>query len=220
MIRNLLFDLDGTLTDPAPGITACIRHALIAMGRTPPPAHALTHCIGPPLRASLADLLEVAADSDEAGRALTLYRERFAETGMFENRVYDGIPDLLEDLTQAGRRLFVATSKPTHYARPILAHFALDRYFEAIHGSELDGTRTEKGALLAHILETRGLAAGEAAMIGDRRHDVEGARENGLWAIAVGYGYGTNEELAAAGPDVLCATPADIAPAIRSLTDG
>ncbi len=184
MIRNVLFDLDGTLTDPRSGITRCIRFALERMGHAAPREEELLWCIGPPLADSFAKLLG-SDGSNEVERALTLYRERFGETGMFENELYDGIPELLSILTQAGHRLFVATSKPSVFARPILVHFGLDPWFDAIQGSELDGTNTAKADLLRTLVVEKNLEPGETVMIGDRRHDVEGARANGIAAIAV-----------------------------------
>jgi phosphoglycolate phosphatase len=128
VIPNLLFDLDGTLTDPAPGITGCIRFALSEMGCPVQPEKDLQNCIGPPLWESLDGLLGH-PPGEQVDRTLALYRQRFEADGMFENRVYEGIPDLLAGLGEAGGRLFVATSKPTVYARPILEHFSLAEFF-------------------------------------------------------------------------------------------
>ncbi|MCA8929311.1 MAG: HAD family hydrolase [Alphaproteobacteria bacterium] len=205
------FDLDGTLTDPKPGITACIRHALQRLGRTPPPADDLTWCIGPPLLASFETLL---GDRELAPRALALYRERFGAVGLFENRVYDGIPATLAACRQAGLRLFVATSKPTVYATRIAAHFSFDRHFEAVCGSELDGTRTDKSALLAWVLARHGLDPARTVMIGDRHHDMVGARNNGMAGLGVAYGYGSRAELADAGAFRIVTDPAAIPDAL------
>jgi phosphoglycolate phosphatase len=120
--------------------------------------------------------------------------------------VYPAIPQLLADLNAAGRRLFIATSKPTVYALPILKHFGLDGQFAAIYGSELDGRRADKRALLAHILEIERLQASEIVMVGDRKHDIIGARANGIRSIGVTYGYGSEAELKEAGADLLCAS--------------
>jgi phosphoglycolate phosphatase len=194
MIRNVVFDLDGTLTDPLTGITRCIRFAPERLGRKAPRDEDLLWCIGPPIRDSFAELLG-SDGSDEIEAAIALYRERFGETGMFENELYDGISGLLAELLGTGHRLFVATSKLTVFARPILVHFGLDHWFEEVRGSELDGTNNAKVNLLRGLLEARSLDPAETVMIGDRRYDIEGARAN---AIAVAYGYGTEEELSAA----------------------
>ena len=136
---HLLFDLDGTLTDPFPGITKCIQHALVSLGRPPPSAESLRWCIGPPLKKSFATLLG-SEDEHTADAALTKYRERFGMVGLFENAVYPEIETALDELRKAGYSLGVATSKPTVFAERIIEHFGLRRYFRAVDGSELDGT--------------------------------------------------------------------------------
>lgn len=206
---NLLFDLDGTLTDPFPGITRCIAYALERIGVPAPPADQLRWCIGPPLKHSLARLLE----SDDAARleeALILYRERFGTLGLFENKVYDGIPDVLEALNEAGHALYVATSKPAVFARRIVAHFGLQRYFKATHGSKLDGTRADKTRLIAHIVQEEALDAARSVMIGDRAYDMIGAGANGLSRCGVLWGYGSRGELEGAGAQTVVATPAEL----------
>ncbi len=200
------FDLDGTLTDPKEGIIGCIRYALEKLGAPQPDSDDdLTWCIGPPLLGSFEHLV-----GDKAPEALALYRERFGDVGLFENAVYPGIREVLEELAGQGRRLFVATSKPTVYAVRILEHFELHDFFEHIYGSELDGTRADKTELLAWVLAQSELQASSAVMIGDRRHDVIGARNNGIDAIGVLYGYGSSDELSEAGARVLCETPRDL----------
>jgi len=216
MIRNVVFDLDGTLTDPRLGITRCIRFALESMGRKAPRDDDLLWCIGPPLRESFAELMGGDSKSD-VEQALILYRQRFGETGMYENDLYNGIPSLLAELLGTGHRLFVGSSKPTVYVRPILVHFGLDHWFEGTLGSELDGTNSDKFDLLRSLLAEYSLDAGETVMIGDRRHDIEGARSAGMAAIAVAYGYGSGEELREAAPDAICAKPGDIPAAIEAL---
>ncbi|SMF13321.1 phosphoglycolate phosphatase [Tistlia consotensis] len=202
-MESLFFDLDGTLTDPKPGIVGCIRHALGCLALPVPEAEDLTWCIGPPLHDSLASL----CGSPELGaRALAHFRERFGTVGLYENAVYPGIAELLAELGAQGRRLFLATSKPRPYAERILAHFELDGFFERAFGSELDGRLANKAALLAHALAETGAASAGAVMIGDRSHDVAGAKANGLASIGVLYGYGSEAELRAAGADALAAT--------------
>lgn len=200
----IYFDLDGTLTDPKPGITRSIQYALGRLDRAVPPEDELTWCIGPPLHASLKKLL----GTDElADRALLLYRERFADIGLFENQVYPGIEDTLSALTRSGRRLFVATSKAHIFADRIIDHFKLRDHFERVFGAELDGRRSDKSDLLGYALESTRVDPSRAMMIGDRSYDMIGARNNGMTAIGVLYGYGSKEELREAGAHHVCATP-------------
>lgn len=210
----ICFDLDGTLTDPKEGIVGSIRYALEKLGHEcSSNDDDLTWCIGPPLLSSFEKLV---GDKQEAERALVVYRERFGTIGLYENKVYPGIQTVLEALVSDGHRLFVATSKPTVYAEPILKHFELAHYFERIFGSELDGTRSDKTDLLAWVLAEAGLDASGTVMIGDRRHDVAGALNNGIDVVGVLYGYGGEEELLAAGAKRLCEHPADLLSAVRS----
>ena len=208
-MRNVLFDLDGTLTDPREGITRSIAYALERMGVAPPPLADLTFAIGPPLRRSLATLLGTEA-GEAVERTLAFYRERFADVGLFENAPYDGIAETLAELSRRGATLYVATSKPRVYAERIVRHFALDAHFVAVHGCELDGTREDKRDLLAHLLPHHGIDAREAVMIGDRGADMIAARHHGLQALGALWGYGTREELEAAGAQRLCALPREI----------
>jgi phosphoglycolate phosphatase len=202
-MRTIYFDLDGTLTNPKPGITRSIQYALERLGQAVPGEDELTWCIGPPLHASLKKLL----GSDElADRALTLYRERFADIGLFENETYHGIQETLSALAASHPRMFVATSKAAVYAERIIDHFGLRPYFEQVFGAELDGTRTDKTELLRHALETAKVDPAQAIMIGDRSYDIVGARSNGMTAIGVLYGYGSEEELKSAGAHHICAT--------------
>ena len=197
--KVLLFDLDGTLTDPRVGITRCVQYALARQGVQVDDLARLECFIGPPLKQSFMDFYGL----DEAGAAQAVddYRVRFGRDGMFENVVYDGMRELLAELQRSGRQLFVATSKPWFYARQIVSHFGLDPFFCSVYGSELDGTRTEKHALIAHILREEKLAASDTLMIGDRSFDLVGARHNGVAGAAVGYGYGSEAELRAESPD-------------------
>lgn len=197
MRPNLLFDLDGTLTDPQEGILTCIRYALEKSGRAAPPASELIWCIGPPLHVSMA-ILAPEADEKEVWRLVGLYRERFADKGKFENAVFPGIPDLLSELAKS-RKLFVATSKPEVFAKEIISHYRLDPYFIRVYGSELDGTRADKGDLIRHILARENLKPEETLIIGDREHDVLGAKKAGVLSVGITWGYGSVEELKAAG---------------------
>jgi phosphoglycolate phosphatase len=207
--RAVLLDLDGTLTDPRPGIVRCIRHALDGLARPCPPDDALASCIGPPLRATFATLL---ATSDRAliERAMGLYRQRFADVGLYENEVYEEIPATLQALVAAGRPLFVATSKPAVFAERIVRHFALDRHFAGVYGPDLDGRLDDKADLLRHLLAAERLDAAGAVMVGDRHADVVAARANGVRSIGVLWGYGSRSELLEAGADLVCAAPAEL----------
>lgn len=201
----IFFDLDGTLTDPKPGITRSIQYALGKLDHPAVPTEdELTWCIGPPLRASFVKLLGAEASAD---LAVAHYRERFSDIGLYENGVYAGVRDVLTTLRQSGRRLFVATSKPHVYAERIIDHFDLRPHFERVFGSELDGTRADKSDLLAYALNATSVDSSRATMIGDRSHDMIGARNNGMKGIGVLYGYGSGQELTAAGASCLCATP-------------
>jgi phosphoglycolate phosphatase len=212
---DILFDLDGTLTDPVLGITRCIQHALAGLGRTAPELDSLRRCVGPPLQDSFAELLET---EDEAllAEAIRLYRERFKPVGMFENSVYPDVPEGLEALRAQGHRLWVATSKPHVFAREIVQHFGLAGFFERVHGSELSGVNADKGDLIRHILAEEAISPEQAWMVGDRRHDVVGARRNGVEAIGVLWGYGSEEELRAAAPRRIVASMAELCEAIQN----
>lgn len=214
-MHHLFFDLDGTLTDPAPGITACLAYAVERMGRVAPPSEALLRFIGPPLREALGELLE----TDDAARieeGVRRYRERFASVGLFENAVYPGIERALADLAGDGFRLSVVTSKPEVYASRIIDHFALRPFFGAVHGAELSGARSHKAELVAHALRAEGASPARACMIGDRRHDVLGAAAHGVPAIGVSWGYGSAAELSAAGAALVVDAVAELAPACRA----
>jgi phosphoglycolate phosphatase len=207
MRRTLLLDLDGTLTDPRPGIVGCIQHALGQVGLPVPDEKALLGCIGPPLRQSLQALT---GDPALADHCLTLYRERFARVGFAENAVYPGIPEALETLQSAGWRLVLATSKPLVYARRILEHFDLAPWIDAAYGAELDGRRSDKGELIAALLAAEALQPATCLMVGDRAHDVRGAAANGVLCVGVLYGYGSAAELSEAGAVALIERPQDL----------
>jgi phosphoglycolate phosphatase len=210
------FDLDGTLTDPKPGITRCIQYALDRLGFPAPHADDLVWCIGPPLHASFKKFV----GTDElADRAIELYRERFRDVGLYENRIYDGIEKTLSEVAACDRRLFVATSKPKVYADRIIEHFGLVRHFERVFGSELDGTRSDKAELLAYALAETRIDPARAIMIGDRSHDMIGAKKNGLKAIGVLYGYGSLAELTEAGASHVCAAHPELVPYCAASAD-
>jgi phosphoglycolate phosphatase len=204
----IYFDLDGTLTDPKPGITRSIQYALQRLDYpTIPTEDELTWCIGPPLRSSFVRLL---GGDHSADRAVALYRERFSDIGLYENRVYDGIGEVLTTLRASGHRLFVATSKAHVFADRIIDHFGLRQHFERVFGAELDGTRADKSHLLEHALKEVSVDPAKTLMIGDRSHDMVGAKNNGMKGIGVLYGYGSRDELIEAGAQHVCATPGAI----------
>jgi phosphoglycolate phosphatase len=203
----IFFDLDGTLTDPKPGITRSIQYALQKLDLPVPSQDQLTWCIGPPLRDSFVRLL---GSDNRADLAVTLYRERFGDVGLYENAVFPDIEHILGALKASHGRLFVATSKARVFAVRIIEHFGLNSYFEHVFGAELDGTRVHKTDLLAYALEKTGVDPLQALMIGDRSHDMIGARNNGMAAVGVLYGYGSREELIGAGASHVCATPGEV----------
>ena len=204
----IFFDLDGTLTNPKPGITRSIQYALQKLDHpTMPTEDELTWCIGPPLRASFVRLLGAETSAD---LAVTYYRERFSDVGLYENGVYDGIADVLTSLCASGHKLFVATSKPHVFAERIIDHFGLRNHFERVFGSELDGTRVDKSHLLEYALKQAAVDPAKTLMIGDRSHDMIGAKNNGMKGIGVLYGYGSRDELLQAGAHQVCATPGAI----------
>jgi phosphoglycolate phosphatase len=216
----ILFDLDGTLTDSKPGIVNSTLDALRRFKETRgaelpiPEPESLTYLVGPPLRASFAKLV----GSDHADALLKLYRERYEPVGMFENAVYPGIVSALETLGAMGCRLFVATSKPERYARRIVEHFDLARFFVEIHGAAPDGTRAAKADIIAHLLARHELAPAKAIMIGDREHDAIGAKANGLLAVVGAlWGYGSREELLFAGADPVIEQPDQLVPILRDV---
>lgn len=208
--QYILFDLDGTLTDPKEGITKSVAYALRAFGIETEDLDTLCRFIGPPLKNSFMDFYGLS--SEEAELAVEKYREYFAPTGIFQNKVYEGVEKMLQHLQAGGKTIILATSKPTVYAKQILEHFRLDAYFNHVIGSELDGRRTKKGEVIACALEIAGIKdCTEAVMIGDRMHDVIGAKENNLDCIGVLYGYGDRRELEESGADCIAETVEELA---------
>lgn len=203
---NVLFDLDGTLTDPREGIVTCFKHALLEMGYCAPPDSDLERYIGPPLREGFASLLG-SERHEQIDLAVALYRQRFSERGIFDNVIYPGIHSALAQLDVMDAALYVATSKPRVFAERVIDHFGFKSYFRAVHGSELDGTRSNKAELIVHILAQESLSPHSTFMVGDRAHDVIGAKANGIFPIGALWGYGTREELSAAGATVFCDRP-------------
>ena len=214
MKQYLLFDLDGTLTDPMVGITSSVQYALEKFGIRVRYLKELIPFIGPPLAESFQKFYGFS--KEDAERAIQYYREYYAPKGIFENEVYEGISEMLAHLTEAGFTLLVATSKPTVFARKVLKHFGMEDYFSFVGGSELDGSRTKKAEVISYILKTCGIRAKEAIMIGDRRHDIEGGKACGLESVGVLYGYGTEQELTEAGADHIIRTVAELEDYLRN----
>ena len=212
MKKYLLFDLDGTLTDPKVGICTCVQYALASFGIEAPDIDKLEPFIGPPLKDSFMQFYQM--DSEQADAAIAKYRERYSEVGLFENTVYEGIPQMLRTLKAKGMLLAVASSKPTVFVERILQHFGIRDCFKAVVGSELDGSRVQKDEVVAEALRQlfgqKPVAKEQVYMIGDRRFDVEGARAMGIESIGVTYGYGSMEELKAAKADYIVQSVAEL----------
>ena len=215
MINYVLFDLDGTLTDPYEGITNSVIYALKKFGIEERDKAKLKSFIGPPLYKSF--MANYGFDEATALNAVDYYREYCATDGIFENRVYDGMEEVLSHLESADKKLVVATSKPQIFAQKILEQFNLARYFCFVSGASLDSTRVEKSDIVAYALKALSIEPANAVMVGDREHDVIGAKANGLKSIGVLYGYGDEEELKAAGADHLAKAPHDIAEILEEL---
>jgi phosphoglycolate phosphatase len=195
----ILFDLDGTLSDPKIGITKSVQFALDQMGIRIDNLDELDVFIGPPLQQSFSDYYSF--DEAQTQIAIKHYRERFSDVGMYENTLYDHIPALLQELKENGHTLVVATSKPTVFAKEILKYFNIHHHFDLIVGSNLDGTRTSKTEIIQYILDHYGQQTSEAfIMIGDRKHDIIGAHNTGIDSIGVTYGYGSIEEITQINP--------------------
>lgn len=203
--KNILFDLDGTLTDPALGITSAAQYALGRMGITVEDITTLNWLIGPPLIASFKEGFGM--DDGEARQALGYYREYFSVTGIYQNEIYPGIAELLRDLHLAGRRVILATSKPEGFAEIILKHFDIYRYFDLVGGNTFDEARPTKEDVVRYVLSCYpDMTADNTVMVGDRMYDVEGAACLGLSCIGVAFGYGSREELEQAGAVRIAAT--------------
>lgn len=216
MKNIVLFDLDGTLTDPGIGVTNSVMYALDKFGIRVEDRSELYKFIGPPLQNSFMEFYGF--DEEKADQAVVYYRELYNVTGKYENEVYDGISEMLADLKSEGKHLLVATSKPEYLAKDILEHFSLSEYFDVIAGSDLEGVRNTKGKVIQYALEEYAVLKNasveeikkNAVMVGDRLHDVHGAKENGIACIGVLYGYGNREELEEAGADFIAEKPENI----------
>lgn len=205
MKKYLLFDLDGTLTDPKVGITTCVQYALQSFGIEEPDLDKLEPFIGPPLKESFMNFYQM--DEKQAEEAVAKYRERFQDIGIFENELYKGIPEMLHTLQSKGMFLAVASSKPTVFVERILEHFNIAKYFTVVVGSELDGTRVNKDEVvqeaLKRLFKDKPMQKEQVYMIGDRKFDVEGAKALEVESVGVTYGYGSMEELKEAKADYI-----------------
>jgi phosphoglycolate phosphatase len=198
--KTVFFDLDGTLTDSKIGIIRCLQYSLEKFGIEENDIEKLTRCIGPSLSFTYQQWYGLTAD--QARQGTEYYRERFEKEGIRENLLYDGVLPLLETLKNLGKTIVLATAKPTVHAKQILQYHKIDSYFTEVCGSNLDGTREDKGAVIEFALsKLEQVNKQQIVMIGDRKHDVIGAKENGLASVAVAYGYGTETELMEAVPD-------------------
>lgn len=216
MGKYILFDLDGTLTDPEVGITRSVDYSLRHFGIETDDIRTLRKFIGPPLLDSFRDFYGFS--TEKAAEAVEKYRERFSVTGIFENEPYPGIYELLEKLKASGFTLAVASSKPEVFTRRIIEHFDLAPYFTEVCGSELDGSRTDKAEVIAYALGKLGSPAPDCTvMVGDRKHDIVGAKKNGLTSIGVLYGFGDDAELRDAGADHIAASVEAVGQIINSI---
>ena len=215
MFQSILFDLDGTLTDAAPGITNSVKYALSKFGIDETDDNKLRKFLGPPLISSFMEFYGFS--KEKAQKAVEYYREYFVPHGIFENEVYSGIPKLLQKLKADGKTLIIATSKPETFAVQIAEHFEIDSYFDLIAGSNLDNTRNKKAHVIEYPLATLGiLDRAHAVMIGDREHDIKGAKKTGLRSIGVLYGYASPGELENAGADFTANSPEELYTIISS----
>lgn len=204
----VLLDLDGTLSESEPGIVGSLRIALTSLGLPVPPPEVMRHAIGPPFEIGLP---EIGVPAEHVPAVISAYRRVYERTGLFETRLYDGIVDMLDALVDAGCSLCVATSKPEISARRVIEFLDLTDYFKVIGGATLDSTRRTKAAVINHVLDQLGLVGGpDIVMVGDRHHDIEGAREHGIDTIAVSWGYGSLAEHQRAGAWAIAEHPADV----------
>lgn len=217
-IQNILFDLDGTLTDSMQGITNCFRYTLEKLNLPVPSEVELLAFVGPPLHRTFAEILKT-DDSATIEKAVAVYRKRFDETGWLENRIYEGVAEMLAALKSGKYNLFVATSKDENAAQKILAHFELSNYFVEVAGSDPHGRLADKGLLISELLQRHNLKASETVMIGDRFHDIAAAQQNGVTALGVSYGYGSPTELREAQADYICHSPAEVVECIKTLNE-
>ena len=204
MKNNIIFDLDGTLTESGTGIKNSVRYTIEHYGLPMEDDESLDRYVGPPLINSFQWYLGF--NEQEAMEAIKVYRSYFTQKGMFENRVYDGVEDMLKALKNAGKRMFIATGKPTVYSKQILEHFGLIDYFECVCGIDLNEVATEKDELIAEVIAFAKVNPEDCVMVGDRKFDVIGAIKSGVTPVGVTYGYGGRQELGDAGAEIIVNT--------------
>lgn len=214
--KNILFDLDGTLIEPFVGITKSIQYALEKLNVPIPQETELAVHIGTPLRHIFVELLAT-DEPKQIERAVTFYRERYTTIGLWENEVYPGVKEMLHALFSSSHKLYIATGKPRIFAEKIIDSLSFSQYFCQIFGSELDGKYDNKADLIEHILISENLLPAETIIVGDRHHDIVAGKTNKITAIGVTYGYGSAEELIAAGANSLCHSPSDLSDCIVNL---
>jgi phosphoglycolate phosphatase len=212
----LLFDLDGTVTNPAPGFLASIRYAMSELGVDDWPDEKLIPFIGPPLRQSMGTILQT-NDPQRVEEGVELYRYRLDNGGKFEAEIHDGIPELLEHFSALGFLLFICTGKPQCVAGDIISHFQLDHLFQKVYGAQLDGTHGDKADLIQHIWEEQALTDTPGIIIGDTAFDIRAAKKNAIAAVGVRWGFGDDEVLLAAGADALVSNTNELQAAIEAL---
>lgn len=210
MYRAILFDLDGTITDSGEGIMKSVQYALEKIGKPEPELDKLRVFVGPPLYKEFMEYADI--DEETAQQAVAYYRERYTPIGVYENSLYDGIQDMLEGLRARGYKLGIASSKPEYFVLVVLDHFKIRQYFDVVVGSELNGARTNKAEVVEEALRQLGLEdhRNRVVMVGDKEHDVFGARKAGVECVAVSYGYGTMEELTKAEPLKIVGSPEEL----------
>jgi phosphoglycolate phosphatase len=214
-MKNFIFDLDGTLSDPYLGITNSIIYALKKMGIKPPRREDLRPFIGPPLSVSFKGIFRMT--DEESERAIKYYREYFGVQGLFENELFDGIADMLAKLREKGKRVYLATSKPEEYATRILEKFDILKYFNFIAGNTLKEERETKEAVLSYLLNKENLLRSESVMIGDRKYDVSAAKEFSIKSVGINFGFAEENELKTAGADFIVSSVEELENLLLSL---
>ena len=216
MLKNILFDLDGTLTDSQEGVINCFRYATQELTQNQPTEAQIKPLIGIPIRSIFRQLLD-SEDGDLINEAVNIYRRKFSESGVFQNTVYAGIPELLAELRQDSYKICIVTLKNQTDAEIIAKHFSFDTLVDGIYGPDLDFYPENKAELIKSALEQGAFVPGETVMIGDRKEDIISGKANGVLTIGVTYGYGSNAELADSAPDRICNDPSEIKQAIKAL---
>ncbi len=214
-MKNILFDLDGTIINSEEGITKCIRYVLDFWGIKQPPQEELLCFIGPPLKEQFQKLYGF--EEEKALQSVAKYRERFDREGIFECELYPGIRELIKDLKEKGFRLAVASSKPEVACKRIIGHFHLEPYFDGVFGAALDGKISSKVQVLEYLFQENGMKREDTILIGDTKFDVLGAKAAGIPCIGVTYGFGTAEELKSAGAAAVCGSTKEVADYLETL---